>query len=118
MKRVDYSATPTTVFTVPPLADVGMTEDEARGKGLDVDVVTQDMSDWTVFRIAGEKPSYGKVIAEKQSGRIVGAHLFGPGADESIHIFAMAMRYGITRRQLSEMIYVYPTFGSARGHLE
>lgn len=114
---VDYSAIPSTVFTVPPLAAVGMTEDEAREKGLDVDVVTQDMSEWTVFRIAGEKPSYGKVIFDKRDGRVLGAHLLGPGADENIHVFTMAMRYGITRSRLSEMIYVYPSFGSAMRHL-
>lgn len=66
------------------------------------------MYEWTVFRIAGEKPAYGKVISEKNSGRILGAHVFGPGADEHIHVFAMAMRYGITRERLGEMIYVYP----------
>jgi glutathione reductase (NADPH) len=116
-QRVDYSAIPTTVFTVPPFAAVGMTEDEARGNGRDIDVVTEDMSEWTVFRIAGEKPSHGKVIFEKHGGRILGAHLFGPRAEESIHILALAMRYGISRRQLSDMIYVYPSFGSALGHL-
>lgn len=63
--------------------------------------------------IAGEKPAYGKVISEKNSGSILGAHLFGPGADEHIHVFAMAMRYGITRERLGEMIYVYPALGSA-----
>ena len=47
-----------------------MTEAEARGDGRDIDVVTQDMSEWTVFSIAGEKPSYGKVIFEKHGGRI------------------------------------------------
>ena len=116
-QRVDYSAIPTTVFTVPPFAAVGMTEDEARGSGKDIDVVTQDMSEWTVFSISGEKPSYGKVIFEKPGGRILGAHLFGPRAEENIHIFALAMRYGISRAQLSEMIYVYPSAGSALGHL-
>jgi glutathione reductase (NADPH) len=116
-ERVDYGAIPTTVFTVPPLADVGMTEDEARGKGLDIDVVTEDMSEWTVFRLAGEKPSYAKLIFEKRSGRMLGAHLFGPGADENIHVFAMAMRFGVSRRQLAGMIYVYPTFGSALKYL-
>jgi len=117
-RRVDYSAIPTVVFMDPPLADVGLTEDEARGKGLDIDVVTQDMADWIVFRIAGEgAPAHGKAIYDKRTGRVLGAHLFGPGADDNIHVFAMAMRYGITRGQLSEMIYAYPTFGSAMAYL-
>jgi glutathione reductase (NADPH) len=75
------------------------------------------MSEWLVFAIAGEKPAHGKVIFEKSTGRVLGAHLFGPAADEHIHVFAMAMRYGLTRKQLGEMIYVYPSLGSAMGHL-
>ena len=116
-KRVDYSAIPSVVFTDPPLADVGLTEDDARSNGLDIDVVTREMSDWTVFRIAGSGPSFGKAIYEQRTGRVLGAHLFGPGADENIHVFATAMRYGITRGQLAEMIYGYPTFASAMAYL-
>lgn len=116
-RRVEYDAIPSVVFTVPPLAAVGMTEDDARSQGFDIEVVTEDMSEWTVFRIAGERPAYGKVVFDAHPGRVLGAHLFGPGADENIHIFAMAMRYGVSRNQLSEMIYAYPSFGSAMGHL-
>jgi glutathione reductase (NADPH) len=115
-RRADYSAIPSAIFTIPPFASVGVTEDAAR-KERDIDVAAQDMSEWLVFAIAGEKPAHGKVIFEKSTGRVLGAHLFGPAADEHIHVFAMAMRYGITRQQLREMIYVYPSLGSAMGNL-
>lgn len=116
-KRADYGAVPSAVFTVPALAAVGVTESEARERGLDIEVVSEDISDWTVYRIAGERPAYAKVIMEKRSGRVLGAHLFGPAAEESIHVFAMAMRYGLTREQLSDMLYVYPALTSAMQHL-
>jgi glutathione reductase (NADPH) len=117
VRRVEYDAIPSVVFTIPPLADVGMTEDEARKQGHELDVITEDMSEWTVFRIAAEKPAHGKAIFEKRTGRLLGAHLFGAGADENIHLFALAMRFGLSRNQLAQMIYAYPTFGSAVGHL-
>lgn len=116
-RRADYDAIPHAIFTVPPLASVGMTEEKARLRGLELEVAAEDMSGWTVFRIAGEKPAFGKVISEKKSGRIVGAHLFCPGADEHIHVFAMAMRYGIPRGRLGEMIYVYPAHASTLSYL-
>ena len=116
-RRADYSAIPSAIFTIPPFATVGLTEEAARKNGRDVEIATQDMSEWLVFQIAGEKPAHGKVIFEKSTGRVLGAHLFGAAADEHIHVFAMAMRYGITRKQLSDMIYVYPSLGSAMGPL-
>jgi glutathione reductase (NADPH) len=117
VKRAEYDAIPSVVFTIPPLAAVGMTEDEARKQGHEVEVITEDMSGWTVFRIAAEKPAHGKAIFEKRTGRLLGAHIFGPGADENIHLFALAMRFGLSRNQLAQMIYAYPTFGSAVGYL-
>lgn len=116
-EKVDYRAIPSTVFTVPPLATVGMTEAEARDAGLDIEVSTQDMSSWTVFSIANARPAHGKLISEKGSGRIVGAHLYLAAADNIIHFFAMAIRYGITRPQLAEMVYAYPTLSSAMAYL-
>jgi glutathione reductase (NADPH) len=117
VNRAEYDAVPNVVFTIPPLAAVGVTEDEARKQGHEIEVITEDMSEWTVFRIAAEKPAHGKAIFEKRTGRLLGAHIFGPGAEENIHVFALAMRFGLSRNQLAQMIYAYPTFGSAVGYL-
>jgi len=116
-KKADYRAIPNAVFTVPPLAAVGMTEAEARDAGLGIEVSVQDMSDWTVFSIANARPAHGKLVSEKGSGRILGAHLYQSEAEEVIHLFAMAIRYGITRTQLAEMVYVYPSLTSAMAYL-
>ena len=71
------------------------------------------MKDWTVFAIAGESIAKAKVIIDSHSGRVFGAHLFGKGADENIHMFAMAIRFGISADELRSMVYAYPTFASA-----
>lgn len=113
VERVGYDAIPSVVFTVPPLAAVGLTEAAARGKGFEVAVVTNDMASWKVFAIAGEPAGRSKVIVDSRSGRILGTYLFARGADEDIHVFAMAIRFGISVDQLSTMIYAYPTFASA-----
>lgn len=116
-EREGLNTVPATVYTVPPLAGVGLTESQARARGFAVEVAAEDMSEWTVFRLVGRRPAHGKLIGDKATGRILGAHLYGPEADENINLFAMAMRFGITRAQLSEMVYVYPTFASALGSL-
>ncbi|MDA8093377.1 MAG: NAD(P)/FAD-dependent oxidoreductase [Betaproteobacteria bacterium] len=110
-------AVPQAIFTVPPLAMVGESEAMARERGSDVDVVAEEMSHWVVPSIAAAGPAFGKVISDRRSGRILGAHLFGQGADETIHIFAMAIRYGITCARLTEMIPVYPSHASTLHHL-
>lgn len=113
----DYSAVAHAVFTIPPLASVGLTEQAAQQQGLDYERVYEDMSSWTVYAIAGRRPAFAKVLYERGSGRLLGAHLFAPEADASIHVFAMAIRYGITRERLREMLFVYPSLTSAAAYL-
>jgi glutathione reductase (NADPH) len=115
--KVDLASVPSAVYTVPPLAMVGMSEDEARQRGLAIEVTHEDMSDWTVVNIAHIKPAHGKVISDKTTGRILGACLYSHAAEDNIQIFAMAMRFGITRAQLAEMVYAYPTFAGTLGYL-
>ena len=116
-KQVDYTSIPRALFTVPPCAMVGLTDAQATERGLDVNVTMKDMSEWTVFSIANEKKAFGKVVSDGRTGKILGAHLYHAGADENINLFAMAMRFGITRDRLSQLVPVYPTFSSAVQHL-
>ena len=113
VERASYDAIPQAVFTVPPLAWVGLTEEEACEKGARIAVVSHDMETWRVFAIAGERPARAKVVLEKDTGRILGAHLLGACAGELIHVFAMAMRYGLTTADLDKMVWTYPTFSAA-----
>lgn len=108
----NYDAIPSVVFSLPPLARVGLLEEEARARGLSCVVHHEDTSTWQSSRRAGERSSAFKVIVERSSRRIVGAHLLGPHADEAINLFALAMRAGITADALKEMLWAYPTQGS------
>lgn len=112
VRKVDYNTVPQCIFITPPLASVGMTETIADEMGLETSVWNADMTQWTVYRIAGEPIAHAKVVAEKKSGKVVGAQLFGPTASENIHIFALAMQCGLTVAHLADMVYAYPTFAS------
>jgi glutathione reductase (NADPH) len=110
--RADYSAIPSVAFTVPPLATVGLSEDAARQQGFKIRVNAGDTASWYSSRRIGETHSAYKVILDESTGRILGAHLLGPGAEEMINLFAMAMRYGLTSAQIKEMLFAYPTHAS------
>ena len=61
---------------------------------------------------AGETTSGSKVLIEEGSDRILGAHLFGPHADEVINVFALAIRLGARAEDLKHVLYAYPTVAS------
>jgi len=111
--KVDYTALPRAVFTTPPIASVGITEAEARRRGIDVDAVTNDMTSWKAHAIAGDELARGKTVVERATGKLLGAQLCTPTAADTIHVFALAIRFGITREQLKDFVYAYPTPSSA-----
>src|SRR3546814_13352344 len=84
------------------LASVGLGEDTAREKGLEFRVNCQQTAGWYANRRVNEKAAGFKVLIERQSGRILGAHLLGPQADELINVFALAMRADLTADDLRE----------------
>ena len=110
--KPDYAIVPSAVYTVPALSSVGMTQAEAKQAGIDVDIVTSDMSGWFSARFYAETVAWAKVIIEKGSRRVVGAHLVGHHGEELIHLFALAMRHGISADQLGDEMYAFPTFAA------
>jgi glutathione reductase (NADPH) len=103
---------PSVVFTVPPLASVGLQEEAARERGLKSRLKQADTSGWYSSRRVAERFSGFKVLVDEVSGRILGAHLLGPEAGETINIFALAICKGLTSEDLKDMIFAYPTVGS------
>jgi glutathione reductase (NADPH) len=110
--RIDYPAVPSVVFTLPPLAMVGLQESEARAQGLRFTTSFARTAEWYSSRRLGERCSGHKVLVEDESGRILGAHLLGPNSEEPINVFAVAMRCGLRASDLKELIFAYPTRAS------
>lgn len=111
-RKPDYAGVPSVAFTVPPIAAVGFAEAQARERGLDFRVSSRRASDWYTARRVAE-PIYGfKILIEAQSDRILGAHLLGPGADEVINLFALAIRQRMTAQALKAAFFAYPTGAS------
>ncbi len=108
----EYSATSSVVFTLPPLASVGMREEEAQNLNVQYKVNYQETPGWYSSKRIGEKHSAFKVIINEDDDTILGAHLLGDHYEEVINLLAMAIRFGISTKDLKRMIYAYPTRGS------
>jgi len=108
----NYEGIASAVFTIPPLAAVGLTEDAARAAGRRFRVNHQDTAGWFNTRRVGETASGFKVLIEEETDHVLGAHLLGPRADEVINLFAVAIRLRIPARELQQLICAYPTYSS------
>lgn len=108
----DYRGMASVVFTIPPLARVGLTESDARQKGLEFDIKQGDTSGWYSARRVAETASAYKILLDKSTGQLLGAHLLGPEADELANVFVLALRAGVDAAVLKESPFVYPTQAS------
>jgi glutathione reductase (NADPH) len=113
----DYEGMATSVFTVPALASVGLSETAARQKGLSIDVHVNDMLGWFSAKTYAETVSWSKIIVDRASDRILGAHFVGHEGHELINTFGLAIKFGITARQLRDHVYAYPTFSADIKHM-
>ena len=113
----DYTGVPSAVFTVPELVRVGLLEEEARAQGLDFRVAFTDTSGWFSNRRIGATHGAARVLIDNPTGRILGAHMFGPEYAELVNFFGLAMRLGLTARDLQAMVSAYPSVGSDLGPL-
>ncbi|MEY8021406.1 NAD(P)/FAD-dependent oxidoreductase [Muriicola sp. SD30] len=108
-KKVNYPPMPSVVFTLPTMATVGLLEDEAKEKGYDVNVNFEKVDNWFNARRLNVDEYAFKTIVDKNNNTILGAHLIGPYCEETINLFAMAIKAKMTISDLRTMIFSYPT---------
>ena len=111
-RAANYDGIASAVFTIPPLASAGLTENAASAAGLKFRTNWQDTAAWYNTRRVGETASGFKVLIEEGTGRILGAHLLGPNAAEVINLFAIAIRLRLPADDLKQVLFAYPTYGS------
>ena len=109
IQRPDYQGVPSVVFSQPPLAGVGMTEEQARQSGTRFRINRGAMDAWPSSRRIGQQHALYKILIEENSGMILGAHLFGHNAGEAINIFALAIKFGLSNHDLKKVLWAYPT---------
>ena len=105
----NYDGVPSVLFTTPPLAMVGLSEAAAHEQGLQFTTKYEDTSGWYSSRRVALPHTGFKVLVEKDTNRVLGAHLLGGHAEEVINIFALAIRAGLRAADLKDAVYAYPT---------
>ncbi len=109
-RRLDYENIPTVLFSHPPIGTVGMSEAEAqRRHGGSVKVYTRSFVP-LYHAITARKPkTLMKLVTAGPEEKVVGVHIVGPGADEMLQGFAVALRMGATKRDFDDTVAIHPT---------
>ncbi len=108
--KLDYRDVPTVVFAHPPLATVGCSEEEARRRyGDSVRVFRTRFRPMRAALAGSEKRMFMKLICSGDNAPIVGIHILGPGADEMLQGFAVALKAGARKADFDATVAIHPT---------
>ena len=107
--RYDAAAMPTITFTDPQVASVGLTEAAARTRGFDVKAAILPLDQLPRALAARNTRGLIKLVADRASDRLLGAHILAPEGSDSIQTAALAIKHGMTTRELGETIFPYLT---------
>lgn len=111
--KVDYRVIPWATFTDPEVARVGLSEDEAKQRGIAVEVTRYGIDDLDRAIADGSDHGFVKVLTAPGKDRILGATIVGAHAGDLLAEFVMAMKYGIGLNKLLGTIHIYPTMTEA-----
>jgi glutathione reductase (NADPH) len=106
---LDYTLVPTAVFTMPPVASVGLSEPAAKALGHAVDVYVSDFRPLKHTISGSTERTMMKLVVDRHSDRMLGVHVVGKDAPEIVQGFAVALTCGATKRQVDRTIGIHPT---------
>lgn len=112
-RELDLSAVPNVTFTAPQAGSVGLTEARAREAGLHVEVSVLAMEHVPRALVSRDTRGLVKLVAESGSGRLLGVHAVAPNAGEFMGEATLAVRFGLTVRDLAETLHPYLTWGES-----
>jgi pyruvate/2-oxoglutarate dehydrogenase complex dihydrolipoamide dehydrogenase (E3) component len=108
-RTVDYRVVPRAVFTQPALASVGLTEWQATDAGYEVKTGKASFKNLGRAKAIGETEGLVKLVADADTGQLLGGHILGPHADDLIHEVVVAMYKLRTAESLYRSIHIHPT---------
>ncbi|MBI4050314.1 MAG: NAD(P)/FAD-dependent oxidoreductase [Candidatus Doudnabacteria bacterium] len=113
LKKPDYRVVPRATFTHPEVGSVGLTEQEAKQQNLDYLAASYPLGVMGRGLTVRETGGFIKIIVDKKSGQLLGAHMAGSQAGEVIHELALAIFAEIPVQKLATMIHAFPTMAEA-----
>jgi dihydrolipoamide dehydrogenase len=112
-RPIDYGNVPSVTYCHPEVASVGLTEQDAKAKGLDIKVGRFPFSANGRARTAGETEGFVKIVRDAKYGEIIGAHIVGSHASELIHELVVAKTNEYTVEEVDLAIHAHPTLSEA-----
>ena len=106
---MEYTAIPSGIFTAPEIGTVGLTEKEAKEAGLDVVTSVTQFRELGKAHAMGELSGFFKLICEVPGGKILGAQIAGAHATDLVAEAALAVKQGLTVKQLAHTVHAHPT---------
>ena len=111
--QIDYQAVPQCIFTLPEVASVGLTEEEAAAQGHEVRIGRFPFTASGMAAILGEQRGLVKIISDQEYGQILGVHIIGPRATSLIPEAALAMKLEVTPQEIVATMHAHPTLSEA-----
>jgi len=111
--RIDYTAIPQCIFTLPEVASVGLSEQEAISQGHDIQIGRFPFKASGMAAIVGERRGLVKIIADRKYGQVLGAHIIGPQATCLITEIAVVMKMEGTVDDVTATIHSHPSLSEA-----
>jgi len=109
----DLSVVPSGTFSIPEVASVGLTQDEAVELGFEAVTGTYRFASLAKSLALGEAVGYVQLVVDKKTDLLLGANMMGPHVTDLLHEVALAMQNGLTARQLGATIHAHPTVAEA-----
>jgi glutathione reductase (NADPH) len=108
-RPVDYSHIPTAVFSLPNIGTVGLTEEDARKAGHEVQIFESRFRPMKLTLTDNQERTLMKLVVDAQTDKVLGCHMVGPDAGEIVQSLAIALKAGATKRIFDDTIGVHPT---------
>ncbi len=108
--HVNYGVIPSVIYTDPEVASVGQTEEQLMDEGRDYKVGKFPFAANGRAKAHFATDGFAKVLADKQTDRILGVHVIGPGAGDLIHEYCVAMEFGAAAEDVARTCHAHPTF--------
>ena len=112
-RHLDLAVVPNVTFTVPQVGSVGLTEAAARAAGFNIQVTTLAMEHVPRALVSHDRRGLVKMVAEAGSGKLLGVHGVAPNAGELMGEATLALRFGLTARDLTETLHPYLTWAES-----
>lgn len=111
--HVNYNAIPGVIYTHPEVAVVGATEDECKKAGISYEVRKFPMLANSRARTNDDADGFVKVVIDKETDRILGAHILAPNAGENIAELVLGIEYGASAEDIYRTCHAHPTLSEA-----